>query len=128
MAMVLVSLASGAEARASFVGGRSQWDRLPPAEKIAYAAGVYEGFQVRYRSDAATIAALKEARDICIARVGLTSSDLVKLVNDGYAQHADWWERPPWIVLSAKLAELCRDDISREQAKAQAAKSGAAPQ
>jgi hypothetical protein len=108
-ALMVIGLATPAVA--GFIENRSQWNSLSEAQKSAYAMGLLDA-RVQVADSTSEFAASNAARLACLIELGITSSDLATIIDEGYARNAERWSAPPIGVLLMETNVVCRTQLN----------------
>ena len=109
IAVTLVVIAS--PAWAGFVENRRQWNELTPSQKSAYAMGLLDA-RVQVSDASPEIVAMNEARLECLVELGIVSTDLPTIIDEGYARDAERWSVAPIGVLLQETNAICRTQLN----------------
>ena len=96
---------------AGYVENRTQWNALDAQRKADYSMGLFDGLAQVSPTDRVGIAHFR-ARSECVTALGITSSDLALLIDEGYAADAGTWSLGPLAILLRQTNRVCRSQIN----------------
>ena len=92
---------------AGYVNNKTDWDRMPYAQKLGYAQGAVDEHTMMTTFDNDEIIALKEHRLDCLVNMGMTSVGIVELIDNMYSNDVGIWQFPPNIAMIQGLHKMC---------------------
>ena len=102
-----LSAAPACPAWSAFLMNKQEWDKLLPAEQMAYAIGVYDQLTQHYLTDTKAQRYDKAHKSQCSRDAGLTVRGMADLINTMYRNNVDLWGKSPNVVLDQGLNEMC---------------------
>ena len=102
-----LSFALASTAWAGFINHKTDWDSMPPLQKIGYVQGVFDEQTMLLTSDDEEVIRLKKHRSACVANMGMTPQGLIELIDTTYRNDVSIWRFPPNIALIAGLYKMC---------------------
>jgi len=110
--IIAVSIALAASpAWAGFVENRRQWNELTDAQKSAYAMGLLDA-RVQVSDASPEIVAINDARLVCLVELGIRSTDLATIIDEGYTRDPERWSYAPVAILLQETNAVCRTQLN----------------
>ena len=92
---------------AGYVNNKTDWDKMPYAQKLGYAQGAFDEHTMATTYDNNMMRDLKEHRLDCLVNMGMTSVGIVELIDNMYSNDVGIWQFPPNIAMIQGLHKMC---------------------
>lgn len=101
------------DATASFLRNYTEWKKLTSSQKVAFIAGVWDGWLTPTQNEEPWQAARRDGLSNCVKSQEFTGQMLVDLVNNHYKEHKADWRVEPAVVFQESIQGVCLLDINK---------------